>query len=216
MIATTAREHLRRTASLLGSRDFALLLIASVTPFAMSQVGLLSALPLYLEAEGVAASSIGRVLMVYGLGVIYLGPLMGQLVDRTRAKKRWIVLGGLIGSAGMLGLYFNSGLIAATVAVLTLALASCCLGASQAPHAGPAASAGLWNGGALGLMRASDKLGQMAGPDRGRRDQHPGAAWRAGAAGRDLSRAHGVVPLLRCGARRRDEQPSPQLHRSHS
>ena len=104
MIATTAREHLRRTASLLGSRDFALLLIASVTPFAMSQVGLLSyALPLYLEAEGVAASSIGRVLMVYGLGVIYLGPLMGQLVDRTRAK-RWIVLGGLIGSAGMLGL----------------------------------------------------------------------------------------------------------------
>ena len=138
MIATTAREHLRRTASLLGSRDFALLLIASVTPFAMSQVGLLSyALPLYLEAEGVAASSIGRVLMVYGLGVIYLGPLMGQLVDRTRAKKRWIVLGGLIGSAGMLGLYFNSGLIAATVAVLTLALASCCLGASQAPTCWP-------------------------------------------------------------------------------
>lgn len=220
MIATTAREHLRRTASLLGSRDFALLLIASVTPFAMSQVGLLSyALPLYLEAEGVAASSIGRVLMVYGLGVIYLGPLMGQLVDRTRAKKRWIVLGGLIGSAGMLGLYFNSGLIAATVAVLTLALASCCLGASQAPYmlALPQVQ-GYGTAGALGLMRASDKLGQMAGP------------LIVGAATSTLG-LHGALALLgaiylvltvlfhccaRCGARRRDEQPSPQLHRSHS
>lgn len=220
MIATTAREHLRKTASLLGSRDFALLLIASVTPFAMSQVGLLSyALPLYLEAEGVAASSIGRVLMVYGLGVIYLGPLMGQLVDRTSAKKRWIVLGGLIGSAGMLGLYFNSGLIAATVAVLMLALASCCLGASQAPYmlALPQVQ-GYGTAGALGLMRASDKLGQMAGP------------LIVGAATSTLG-LHGALALLgaiylvltvlfhccaRCGAKRRGEQSSPQLHRSHS
>ncbi|CUJ27498.1 Arabinose efflux permease [Achromobacter xylosoxidans] len=220
MIATTAREHLRKTASLLGSRDFALLLIASVTPFAMSQVGLLSyALPLYLEAEGVAASSIGRVLMVYGLGVIYLGPLMGQLVDRTSAKKRWIVLGGLIGSAGMLGLYFNSGLIAATIAVLMLALASCCLGASQAPYmlALPQVR-GYGTAGALGLMRASDKLGQMAGP------------LIVGAATSTLG-LHGALALLgaiylvltvlfhccaRCGAKRRGEQSSPQLHRSHS
>ena len=161
-----------------------------------------------------AASSIGRVLMVYGLGVIYLGPLMGQLVDRTRAKKRWIVLGGLIGSAGMLGLYFNSGLIAATVAVLTLALASCCLGVPGA-HAGPAASAGLWNG-ALGLMRASDKLGQMAGP------------LIVGAATSTLG-LHGALALLGaiylvltvlfhcCAAAAAPRRAAvPQLHRSHS
>src|SRR5690606_16777913 len=65
------------TARLLATRDFGLLLAGSVVPFSVAQVGLLSyALPLYLEAEGTAASSVGRVLMLYGLCVIYLGPVM--------------------------------------------------------------------------------------------------------------------------------------------
>ena len=154
------------TLRLLSTRDFGLLLLGSVIPFSIAQVGLLSfALPLYLEGEGVAASSIGRVLMIYGLCVIYLGPVMGRLADRSMIKKGWIVAGGLIGSLGLLSLHFYSGLTAASLAVLALALASCLAGASHAPYLlalphvqqyGP--------GGAMSIMRAADKLGQMAGP----------------------------------------------------
>lgn len=161
-----AAGGLARTARLVCTRDFGLLLLGSVIPFSIAQVGLLSfALPLYLESAGVAASTVGRVLMIYGLCVIYVGPLMGRLVDRSPSRKAWIVLGGLIGSAGMLGLYFDTGLAAATLAVLLLALASCFSGASQSPYMlalpdvqdyGPA--------GATSVMRAADKLGQMAGP----------------------------------------------------
>jgi predicted MFS family arabinose efflux permease len=148
------------------TRDFGLLLLGSVIPFSIAQVGLLSfALPLYLEAAGVAASSIGRVLMIYGLCVIYLGPLMGRLVDRSSSKKGWIVLGGVIGSAGMLGLYFNSGLAAASLAVLLLALASCFSGASQSPYMLALPDVQDYGAaGATSVMRAADKLGQMAGP----------------------------------------------------
>ncbi|MGW8309338.1 MAG: MFS transporter [Achromobacter pulmonis] len=164
--AVRAHAHLSQTLKLLFTRDFGLLLLGSVIPFSIAQVGLLSfALPLYLEAEGVAASSIGRVLMIYGLCVIYVGPLMGRVVDRSSIKKSWIVLGGLVGSLGMLGLYFNSGLLAAAAAVLLLALASCFAGASQSPYMLALPQVQRYGAaGATSVMRAADKLGQMAGP----------------------------------------------------
>jgi predicted MFS family arabinose efflux permease len=164
--AARVQASLSDTLRLLFTRDFGLLLLGSVIPFSIAQVGLLSfALPLYLEAEGVAASSIGRVLMIYGLCVIYVGPLMGRVVDRSRIKKSWIVLGGLVGSVGMLGLYFNSGLLAAAAAVLLLALASCFAGASQSPYMLALPDVQRYGAaGATSVMRAADKLGQMAGP----------------------------------------------------
>lgn len=164
--AGRVHAHFTDTLRLLCTRDFGLLLLGSVIPFSIAQVGLLSfALPLYLEAEGVAASSIGRVLMIYGLCVIYVGPLMGRVVDRSSIKKSWIVLGGLVGSAGMLGLYFNSGLLAAAAAVLLLALASCFAGASQSPYMLALPDVQRYGAaGATSVMRAADKLGQMAGP----------------------------------------------------
>jgi len=161
-----ARAGFVRVARLIFTRDFGLLLLGSVIPFSIAQVGLLSfALPLYLEHAGVAASSIGRVLMIYGLCVIYVGPLMGRLVDRSHAKKTWIVLGGIVGSAGMIGLYFGGGLAAATLAVFLLAVASCFSGASQSPYMlGLPRVQDYGAAGATSVMRAADKLGQMAGP----------------------------------------------------
>jgi predicted MFS family arabinose efflux permease len=164
--AAAARTSLAATLRLLFTRDFGLLLLGSVIPFSIAQVGLLSfALPLYLEAQGTAASSIGRVLMIYGICVIYVGPLMGRLADRTHVKKPWIVAGGVIGSAGLLGLYFASGLAPAALAVLLLAVASCFSGASQSPYMLALPDVQRYGAaGATSVMRAADKLGQMAGP----------------------------------------------------
>jgi predicted MFS family arabinose efflux permease len=165
-IAAPARVRLSATLKLLATRDFGLLLLGSVIPFSIAQVGLLSfALPLYLEAQGAASSSVGRVLMIYGVCVIYVGPLMGRLADRFAVKKHWIVAGGVVGSLGLLGLYFDSGLLAAALAVLTLALASCCTGAAQTPYMLALSDVQNYGvAGATSVLRAADKLGQMAGP----------------------------------------------------
>lgn len=165
-IAPPARARLAATLKLLATRDFGLLLLGSVIPFSIAQVGLLSfALPLYLEAQGSASSSVGRVLMIYGVCVIYVGPLMGRLADRFSVKKHWIVAGGVVGSLGLLGLYFDSGLMAAALAVLTLALASCCTGAAQTPYMLALSDVQNYGvAGATSVLRAADKLGQMAGP----------------------------------------------------
>jgi len=161
--ATDRSPGLRK---LLLSRDFGLLLLASIVPFSIAQVGLLSfALPLYLEAGGFEASSVGRVLMLYGLCVIYVGPLMGRLADRSSRKKYWIVAAGLIGSAGLLNLALLGGVSGAVVAVLCLAFASCLAAGAQTAYMLALNKVERYGVvGATSLMRAADKVGQMLGP----------------------------------------------------
>src|SRR3546814_16937934 len=90
-----------------------MLLAGCVIPFSIAQVGLLTyALPLYMDEQGATSASVGRILMLYGFCVIYVGPWMGRMADRSAYKKHWIVLGGLVGSAGLLGMYFASGVYA--------------------------------------------------------------------------------------------------------
>lgn len=151
---------------LLFSRDFGLLLAGCVVPFSIAQVGLLSyALPLYLESYGATAASVGRILMLYGLCVIYIGPYMGRLADHSMRKKQWIAAGGMVGSAGLLSMYFASGVAAATVAVLLLAIASCLVGGAQTAYMlGMDRVQRYGAGGSTSVMRAADKFGQMLGP----------------------------------------------------
>lgn len=151
---------------LLRDRNFAWLQLGSVVPFSVAQVGLLYfTLPLFLADEGVSQSTIGRIMMIYGLSVIYLGPLLGRFVDGARSKKTFIVLGGLIGSLGMIYLFFDKSLFAITLSVFALGLASAFAGAAQSAFAlNLDAVKELGMGKAMGVQRAADKLGQMIGP----------------------------------------------------
>ena len=140
--------------------------MGSIIPFSVAQVGLLYfALPLLLTDEGVNQATIGRIMMIYGLTVIYLGPFLGRFVDAAHSKKTFIVLGGLIGSGGMIYLYVDQSLFAITLAVFALGAASSLAGAAQSAFAlnlDAVAKTGI--GKAMGVQRAADKLGQMLGP----------------------------------------------------
>jgi len=151
---------------LLCNRNFLAILFFSVVPFSICQVGLLYyAAPLYLREQGISQSSIGRVLMVYGLSVIFIAPLLSRLVDRSRKKSLFIVFGGIVGSFGLLSLYFVSGLAAVLVAVFSLGLSSSLAGPAQ-----PALTLkikltqSVGTSRSMSIQRAADKLGQMAGP----------------------------------------------------
>lgn len=151
---------------LLFNRNFLAILLCSVIPFSICQVGLLYyAAPLYLKEQGISQSSIGRVLMVYGLSVIFIAPLLSRLVDRALSKARFIVLGGIVGSLGLLSLYFVSGLTAVLAAVFALGVSSSLAGPAQ-----PALTLrirlaqNVGTGRSMSIQRAADKLGQMAGP----------------------------------------------------
>ena len=154
------------TVRLLGDRNFFWLQFGSVAPFSLVQVGLLYfALPLFLTDQGINQGTIGRVMMIYWLTVIYLGPFLSRYIDAAQNKKTFIVLGGLIGSSGMIYLYFDKSLYAIMLAVFALGLASSLAGAAQSAFAlnlKSVIAAGA--GKSMSVQRAADKLGQMIGP----------------------------------------------------
>jgi predicted MFS family arabinose efflux permease len=153
-------------ARLVFSRDFGALLLGAVVPFSIVQVGLLYfALPIQLSGQGVTASDIGRVLMLYGLTTIFLGPSVARIVDRSANKKAFIPLAGLAGGGGLLLVLFEKSVTGLLVAVALLAIAGAMTQAAQASYAlglDKVRNAGL--GFSFGLQRAADKFGQMLGP----------------------------------------------------
>ncbi|MDR0354934.1 MAG: MFS transporter [Deltaproteobacteria bacterium] len=160
-------SRLRATLDLLFSRGFGWLLFGSVIPFSVIQVGLLSfALPLYLESIDVPASSVGRVIMIYGLCLVYVGPWAARRIDGSPlSKKQWALRGSVLASISLFGLYAGKGALGAVLAVLALALASCCLGASQTPYMLTLPDVRRYGAAsATSLLRAADKFGQMSGP----------------------------------------------------
>lgn len=151
---------------LITNRNFFAVMMLSVVPFSICQVGLLYyAAPIYLNQLGVSQSSIGRVLMVYGLSVIFIAPLLSRLVDRAHRKAKFIILGGLIGAMGLISLYFFSGMGPVLAAVFTLGVSSSLAGSAQPALALKIKLAQkIGAGRSMSIQRAADKLGQMAGP----------------------------------------------------
>lgn len=155
-----------RLGALLRDKGYVALLVGSVVPFSIAQVGLLSyALPLYFDALGASTADVGRVIMLYGFCVIYIGPWLGRLMDGTYHWRHCIAAGGLVGSGGLLLLLWAPGLWGVTTAVFLLAVASCLAGAAHTPYILARESVQHYGAaGATGVMRAADKFGQMLGP----------------------------------------------------
>ena len=152
--------------ALITDRTYLAILLFSLIPFALCQVGLLFyAAPIYLNTLGINQSNIGRVLMIYGLSVIYVAPYISRFVDQSESKKTFIVTGGLIGAGGLMSLYFFSGFVAVLCAVFFLGVSGALVGASQSAFALKLEiiqRVGV--GKAMSVQRAADKLGQMLGP----------------------------------------------------
>ena len=157
---------LARWLGLLRSPEYAGVLLLSVVPFSIAQVGLLYfAVPLHLDRIGASPSDTGRILMVYGVIVILLGPMLSRLIDRSRMKAQIVVGGGLIGGFGLAILYVDLGLAGIFLAAALLSLSSTLIEPARAAfilQLKVVRDVGLAS--ALGLQRAADKFGQMIGP----------------------------------------------------
>lgn len=165
--APPAQDNRRgRISSLLACRGFSLLLLACVIPFSLAQVGLLNyAVPLYLAELGAPTAAAGRVLMLYGLCVIYVGPLMGRWADRKLHTKYYLIAAGGVASVGLMLQGTLGGVWGIALATLCLALSSCLAAGAQAAYMlalGPVQHYGAV--GASSVLRAADKVGQMLGP----------------------------------------------------
>ena len=142
------------------------LLFFSCIPGAICLVGLINyATPVYLDRLGSAPSDIGRVMMVFGLCLIYITPLISRMIDRAHNKKIFIIISGILAAAGLLIFKYMSGLPATILAVFLLGL-SCSFGfASQALFVLELdGTKMIGQARAIGIYRAIERIGQMIGP----------------------------------------------------
>ena len=142
------------------------LIFFSGLPAAIAVVGFMNYfIPVHLSRIGVSQSTIGQVQMIYGICLIYIGPLISKYVDASQDKKRYVFLGLVLGSCSFLIFFALDGIVSAAVAVFLLGLSSSFVLASQIVYALKLkVTQALGEGKAIGIFRSTSRVGQMLGP----------------------------------------------------
>ena len=150
----------------LSNRIVLSLIFFSGLPAAIAVVGFMNYfIPVHLSRLGVSQSTIGQVQMIYGICLIYIGPLISKYVDASHDKKRYVFLGLVLGSCSFLIFFVLDGLASAAVAVFLLGLSSSFVLASQIVYALKLkVTQALGEGKAIGIFRSTSRVGQMLGP----------------------------------------------------
>jgi predicted MFS family arabinose efflux permease len=155
-----------KVAKFLTNRIVLSLIFFSGLPAAIAVVGFMNYfIPVHLSRIGVSQSTIGQVQMIYGICLIYIGPLISKYVDASQDKKRYVFLGLVLGSCSFLIFFVLDGLVSAAVAVFLLGLSSSFVLASQIVYALKLkVTQTLGEGKAIGIFRSTSRVGQMLGP----------------------------------------------------
>jgi predicted MFS family arabinose efflux permease len=160
------KKNLLAFSRFLFNRTILSLIFFSSLPAAIAVVGFLNYFtPIYLNRIGASQSTIGQIIMLYGICLIYLGPVISRYVDTSNNKKVYIMMGSLIGSLALISFYFFSGLYASIVAIVLLGISSSLVLASQSVYALKLkVTKELGEGKAIGIFRSTSRVGQMIGP----------------------------------------------------
>jgi len=150
----------------LGNRNISSLILFSSFPTAIALVGFLNYFsPIYLNRIGASQSNIGRILMIYGVCLIYIAPFVSKYVDASKGRKGFIVISGILGSMAFISFYFFKGILATSLTVLLLGLSSSFGFASQSAYALKLkVTQELGRGKAMGIYSSANRIGQVLGP----------------------------------------------------
>ena len=123
--------------------------------------------PLYMSTLGTEQSSIGRVMMTYGIAMILLSPVIGRIADRTKCYTSLIMIGGVMSTLALMVLYFESSIIGVLISMSLLGVAHAIGVPPQIAliteiSKNNASEIGV--GTAIGVFRLVERIGNVAGP----------------------------------------------------
>ena len=159
----TGKSVLRRF--LLDKRVLAAIFFSSM-PASIAVVGFLNYFsPVYLDREGISESTIGQVLMLFGVCLALFAPRVGRLIDATENKQQLVLFGSLLGAAAFLTFSIWDGLLATIIAIFLLGLSNCLVLSAQSVYLLKLdITQQLGEGKAMGIFRSTSRIGQMLGP----------------------------------------------------
>ncbi len=150
----------------LGDLEFFSVVFLQGIPAKIALIGFLYYfVPLYLKGLGTLQSNIGRVLMCYGVTLVFLNPVFSKLLKKTAWQKHFIALGGLLTGLSMISFHFFSGFEPILLLVITLGIAHTFSVPSQAAYiAETKIVKELGTGTGMGLYRFWERVGNISGP----------------------------------------------------
>ena len=159
-------ESFKTVGNFLTNRIVIALIFFSSLPAAIAVVGFLNYFsPIYLNRIGASQAAIGRIFMIYGICLIYIGPLISRYVDASNKKRLYIFNGCILGSLAFMTFNFIEGIIAAAIAALMLGLSSSFVLASQSAYTlRLKVTEELGAGKSIGIFRSTSRGGQVLGP----------------------------------------------------
>lgn len=150
------------------NRDILGLLLLISIPSAIALVGFLNYLtPIYLKQIGTSQSNIGRILMIYGVCLVYISPIVTKWIGKSKQPKLFIVVSSILLSLTFINFYYFkefSGLAAMSLSVFLLGLSYCFIASRNVYAMNLKASIELGTGKAMGLYYSISRIGQVLGP----------------------------------------------------
>jgi predicted MFS family arabinose efflux permease len=102
VVAPQTRLRVADFWQLFRDRCFAPITLLTAIPAKILLTGFLYySAPLYLRSAGASQSATGRVIMLYGLSIVLLGPLAAWMADRWHLRRSFIGLGALCSAAAL-------------------------------------------------------------------------------------------------------------------
>ncbi len=150
----------------IGNPIFVALTVLSSLPASIAVAGFLHFFtPVYMDEIGARESTIGQVLILYGICLIYFGPSIGRMIDRSQNKKYYLLTGGILGGLAFVTFNTDFGIASMVVSVFLLGLSSSFVLSSQSTMVLELKeSRELGEGTALGIFRSISRIGQVVGP----------------------------------------------------
>ena len=152
--------------AVLKDREFVTLTFFQAIPAKIILIGVLFYyVPLYLRSIGVAQGTIGRVIMGYGMVLVFMGPVISKYRKKIEYRRYNIFIGGMLTGLSMIIFYFYTGFIPLVIIVLMIGLSHAFSVSSQTSLVTELAvvkKMGVGSG--MGLFRFWERLGNIIGP----------------------------------------------------
>lgn len=147
------------------SKVLGLVLLITI-PSAMCLTGFLNYFfPLYSNSLGLSTANVGRAFMIYGVSIVYLGPIFSRYMARKGNFAQMLPIASSFGVLALLVFYFKGGVVGALVGIFLFGIAdSFGFVAQNTFLLSLPATFSLGQGKALGLFSMTKKLGQTLGP----------------------------------------------------
>ena len=165
-IARAGAFPVRRLFTVMKDGDFFSIVFLQAIPAKLILIGFLFYfVPLYLRNIGTLQSNIGRIIMCYGLSLIFLGPLFSRFFDKKGLRRIYIAIGGMLSGIAMLLFHFYSGFYALLAIIVVLGLAHTFSVSSQASVISETRIVKkLGAGTGMGIFRFWERAGNVMGP----------------------------------------------------